>query len=813
MIRSFVIGAGALAISSVTHAQSTAPATSPSDAQEAPNSGLADIIVTATKIETTLQRTPQAITVLDSEALTRAGVTSAQDLSRLVTGLNVESNGSNAAIFIRGVGSRTFTPTADPAIAFSVDGVFYSRSAGISATFFDVARVEVVKGPQGTLYGRNATGGAVNLITNRPRIGKRSLDAEIEVGNYDAIRATAAVNLPLGPNAALRFAGQSDYNSGYLSDGYNDRNVKAGRASLAWEPSNAVSVFASFDYAAQGGMGPGFIPIGPSNGNTSLRTRFAVPGNPFVGPSDPRVNAVLQAAAPPQAVPGPTAGTFCQAQVVGAPTPGGIPARLLCTYPFGIAPITSDGYIDNRFYGANLTIESDLGFAELTTIAGYRHTDVDTVQRNEVGPTSLRTDADQYTAEVRLSSNGDSTGPLKWVIGGFYLREDQVNAGVVASNNQAIPLPTITCATPPVGGFCLARPALIQLQTEIVDPDTVNESYAGFGQATFSLTDWLRVTGGVRYTHETKRAQNGTVTSVFAFPAGFRRTYPSQGFAAFDDTSYRIGIELDVAPQSMLYGHLSTGFHAGGFNLGVEAGPNRYRYDPEQIKSYVIGIKNRFFDNQLQLNIEGFWLDYKNYQFNSLGYINDGSAPCTGAGIRTACPLTIRTDNARGARSRGIEADLTWRVFDYGTLDLNVLYNDGEYRSFDVSNPFTGAITSYAGVQLPSVNEWTIGAGYAHIFPLRNDGRIVASARTQYRDGKFIWYTQLPSQYQEGYTRTDLSLGYEAPEGRWSVKAFVRNLEDEATTLQGASPNQATGIFFSVLNPPRTYGLNFGFHF
>jgi iron complex outermembrane receptor protein len=399
------------------------------------------------------------------------------------------------------------------------------------------------------------------------------------------------------------------------------------------------------------------------------------------------------------------------------------------------------------------------------------------------------------------------------VIGGFYLREHQINSGIVASNNQAIPVPTITCATAPVAGICLARPTLIQLQTEIADPDTVNESYAGFGQATFSLTDWFRVTGGIRFTHESKAALNGTVTSVYSFPAGLRRTYPSQGFAAFDDTSYRAGLEVDVAPQSMLYGHFSTASHAGGFNLGVEAGPNRYRYDPEQVKSYVIGIKNRFFNNRLQLNVEGFWLDYKNYQFNSLGYINDGSSACSGAGIRTACPLSIRTDNARGARLRGIEADLTWRVFDYGTLDLNVLYNDGRYRSFDVANPFTGAITSYAGVQLPAVNKWTIGAGYTHIFPLENDARIIATARTQYRDGKFIWYTKLPSQYQEGYTRTDFSLGYEAPEGRWSVKAFVRNLEDKATVTQGAAPNQATGIFFSVLNPPRTYGLNLGFHF
>ena len=814
MIRSILLGASALAISSAAFAQSTKPPVKPASAdQEVAGAGLVDIIVTATKVETTLQKTPQAITALDSEALTRAGVSSAQDLSKLVTGLNVESNGSNASIFIRGVGSRTFTPTADPAIAFSVDGVFYSRSSGITTTFFDVGRVEVVKGPQGTLYGRNATGGAVNLITNRPQIGVRSLDGEIEVGNYSAIRTNVAVNLPLGSRAAFRLAAVSDYNTGYLSDGHNDRNVKAGRASLYWEPDDAIAVFASVDYAKQGGMGPGYVPVGPSNGNNSLVTRFGVPGDPFVGPSDPRINAVLQAAAPPQAVSGPTPGIFCRAQVVGAPTPGGIPARLLCMFPLGVDQITKDAFLDNQFYGGNITIDTDLGFAKLTTIAGYRHTDINVLQRNEIGRTFLTTDADQYTAEVRLSSNVSSTSRLKWVVGGFYLRENQANTAAVSASNVAIPLPTITCATAPVGGFCLARPALIQAQAVVIDPDTVNESYAGFGQATFDIADELRVTGGIRVTHETKSAENGSITAVYTLPAGLRRTFPSQGFVSFDNKSYRLGIELDITPRSMLYAHYSTGFHAGGFNLGVEAGPNRYPYDPEEIKSYVVGIKNRFFNNKLQFNIEAFWLDYKNYQFNSQGYINDGSAACTGAGIRTACPLSVRTDNAKGARLRGVEADLAWRILDHGTLDLSVLYNDGTYRSFDVTSPFTGAVTSYAGVQLPAVNKWTVGAGYTHKVPLNNDGQVVFSARTQYRDGKFIWYTQLPAHYQEGYTRTDLSLAYEAPKGQWSLRAFVRNLENKATSFQGAAPNVASGIFFTVLNPPRTYGLNLGFHF
>lgn len=817
MKRLHLIGISATALgASAAQAQvNTAPppvAAAP-DQGDARDAGIAEVIVTATRVATTLQKTPQAITAIGGDDLQRLGVVSPQDLNKLVTGLNVESNGSNSAIFIRGVGSRTLNATSDPAIAFGVDGVYFSRAAGLGTVFFDLERVEAVKGPQGTLYGRNATGGALNLITRRPQLGQRSAIGEIEVGNYDAVRAFAAVNLPLGEKAALRVAGQSTYNSGFLSDGYSDTDVKAGRVSIVLEPSSGLSIYASADYAAQGGQGPGYTPLGPSTLAGGITTRFVVPGSPFTGPSDPRVNAALQAAAPPAAVPGPTAGIFCRAMVVGAPGPNGVPARPLCGQPLGIAAIRADEFLDNQFYGGNVTVEADLGFAALTAIGGYRATDLRTVQRPDINRQFLVQHSDQYSAEVRLSSRANDDGPLKWVLGGYYLREDQTSDAVISSNDQAIPVPTtpVFCATAPVAGFCVARPPLIQNRLELNEPDITNETYAGFGQATLSLTGWLRVTGGIRFTHEEKSARGGSTTLFYTVPAGTSRTYPSAGAVSFDNTSYRAGIEADIAPRSMLYAHYSTGFHAGGFNPGVPTGPNPYFYAPETVKSYVVGIKNRFFDNRLQLNVEGFWLDYNNYQYTSLGAINDGSPQCSASPL--ACPTTVRIDNAPGARIKGVEADVALRVGAHGTFDMNILYNDARYREFGVPNFFTGVVTSYAGVGLPSANKWTIAGGYTQEFPLADGARVTATARTQYRNGVFLWYTQLPSQYQEGYTRSDLVLGYEAPDERWNLRAFVRNLENKATAISGTGVNATTGLFFTVLNPPRTYGAAFGFKF
>jgi iron complex outermembrane receptor protein len=760
-----------------------------------------------------LHRPPQAITTIDGDALVQAGVATAQDLNKLVPGLQIEQNGSSSSIYIRGIGSRVVGPNQDPAVAFSVDGVYYSRASGTTTTLFDLDRIEVVKGPQGTLYGRNATGGAVNVVSRRPRIGERSVDGEIEVGNYDAVRAVVGLNLPLGERAALRVAAQSIYNSGFLSDGYNDTNIKAARLSLLVEPTPALSIFMSADYSAQGGQGAGVVITGPSVNNSSISTRFVVPDDPFVGPSDPRSNAVLARAIPAQGVAGPGAGTFCPAQVTGAPTPGGIPARLLCTYPFGVAPIARDGFLDNEFYGGNLTIKAGLGFADITAVGGYRKTKINSIQRVDFGRQRVFGDVDQYSAEVRIASPADDEGRFKWLVGGFYLREQQEALSVIESNNQAIGGPGVFCVTAPTNGICLARPALIQQETRIFTPKLVDETYAAFGQVTASLTDWLRLTGGIRYTHEKKTEENGQITLVYASPVGLTRQYPSQGGASFNDTSYRAGLEIDVAPRSMVYATYSTAFHVGGFNLGVEQGPNRYPFAAEKVRSYVLGVKNRFFDNRLQVNVEAFWNDYDNYQQSSLGYINDGSQTCSVLMIRTTCPLTLRIDNAAKARIRGVEADVLLRVGRNGTLGANILYNDTEFLQFDVVNAFTNVVTSFAGATLPGVNKFTVSGGYTHAFPIADGGEIVASARTIYRDGAYLWFERFQSQYQKAYTRTDLTLGYHAPDKAWRITGFVRNVEDEASLNQGGPLSAASGLRFSNLNPPRTYGAILGFSF
>ncbi|WP_395396191.1 TonB-dependent receptor (plasmid) [Novosphingobium sp. BL-8A] len=795
--------------------------------------GLAEIIVTASKISTDVQKLPVAVSTVAGDSLMERGVSQAQDLVKLVPGLQIETNtGGAASIYIRGVGSRVLTANADPAVAFSLDGVYFSRTAGLSAGLFDVARIEVVKGPQGTLYGRNATGGAVNVISNRPVIGERSMDANLEFANYDSVRVAGAVNLPAGDTLALRLAGQIVHRDGYLSDGYNDDVSQGARASLLWEPSNTLKVFLSADYSHQGGQGSAFTPTGPNNAS-GLDTRFVDPSNPWLGPSDPAINAALQKAGPPTALNLPLPGTYC----VGLPYPvgqagptAGTPAILTCSYPYGAQTVESDGYLNNQFGGANLTVDADLGFGSLTAIGGYRKTKIDAISYATLSRQEQDQDVDQYTAEVRLASHADSR--LRWIVGGYYSYEKQFSALRVFNGNLALsnpipaagsPLPPTVCSgpldpdgpgpLPAVPGVCLAQASIIQNSILISQPDLVDENYAAFGQATYEILNGLRVTGGIRFTHERKQSSDGTIESYYTAPAGLVTSAPTQGKVSFNNTSYRAGLEYDIAPRIMVYAQFATGFHAGGFNLGVADGPNVYPYQPETVNSYTLGFKSRLFDNRLQVNVEAFWLDYNDYQTQRLGRINDGSVACSQLGILPSCPLTVRTENAASARSRGVEVDIALKVGDNGQFDANILYNDAYFRSFLLADTFTGALTDYSGISLPGASRWTISAGYRQRFPLANGGAVVADARTQFKNDTWMWYIHQAGNFQKAYTRTDLTLGYEAPEGRWTINAFVRNVEDKATLQQGSPPDATTGLTLNSINPPRTYGVTMGFRF
>jgi len=352
-----------------------APAASGSQvaAESEPVAGLNDIIVTANRRAQSVQTSSLAIEVLDADALSNAGVTRVADLQNAVPSLTSASSGQNISTYIRGVGSFATDANSDSSIAYNINGVFISRPAGVGAVFFDLERVEVLKGPQGTLYGRNASGGAINLITRRPG---REMEADfgVDIGNYDLIRVNGAVGGPVSETLSVRAAGQYTRHDGYLSDGYNDQDDLSTRLSLLWEPSTAVSLFVVGEYMKLDGRG---------SAGAFRSSIQAQPSDPWTGPTE---------------APAPSA-----AQI-------------------GPDDIRTDGFVDSRIAAVSAQLDIDLDFATLTFLPAYRDTRPNTLTYQPGFYFKTEETAKQQSYELRLGKDGDG---LKWVVGAYYFDEDQ----------------------------------------------------------------------------------------------------------------------------------------------------------------------------------------------------------------------------------------------------------------------------------------------------------------------------------------------------------------------------------------------------
>ncbi|WP_454885378.1 TonB-dependent receptor [Sphingomonas oryzagri] len=354
----------------------TAPPATPGPAPAASDDkGIGDIVVTAQRFSQSVQKSALTIQVVDSKQLDRTGVTAVADLSKLSTGVDIAIGGSSAQIYIRGVGDRSFNPLANPGVAFNVDGVYVGRPDGLGGNFYDINRVEILKGPQGTLYGRNANGGSINVITNEPKLGELGGDFSVEVGNYSLIHATGAINIPVGDTAALRAAYNVVNRDGYLSDGSGDDVQKSARLRFKWEPSSDVTLLLNGDYSHLSGNPSGYVYLPGRPGS-----------DPWEGTADPR-SIAYRNSMPPL---GPL-----------------------------LDPSVPKTFQDTTLWNISAQLDWKLPFATLTILPAYRNADIYTAsypgflyqQPNKV---------EQKSLEVRL---GNTSPALTWVVGGYAFRE------------------------------------------------------------------------------------------------------------------------------------------------------------------------------------------------------------------------------------------------------------------------------------------------------------------------------------------------------------------------------------------------------
>jgi len=315
--------------------------------------GIEEIVVTAQRREESSQKAPIPISVLASQDLVDAGVSSAEDMTRLVPALSLYQGGQGSIqASIRGVGNLSGNTYAEQAIAFSFDGIYIARTGNVAGNFFDLDRVEVLKGPQGTLYGRNTNAGAVNIVPKRPKLGEFGGDAQVTIGNYGTLNGEAAVNLPIGSVSALRLAGQVVKHDGYLSDGYNDQDETDARATWLLQPNSALSLMVVGTYTDRAGKGSAGVQIAG--------------GDTFDGPSSPAQQAIWSAA--------------------------------------GFNPVQPDGYIRGHIAGVHAQLDWTTSAGTLTFLPGYLDSQTHARHYAAGFPVTFDEPATSKSAELRFAS-------------------------------------------------------------------------------------------------------------------------------------------------------------------------------------------------------------------------------------------------------------------------------------------------------------------------------------------------------------------------------------------------------------------------
>ncbi|WP_158512706.1 TonB-dependent receptor [Sphingobium sp. SYK-6] len=694
------------------------------------SNGIQDIVVTASRRAVNVQRESRQLSAVGGDELSRNGVADPAALANLVPGLTIGRSGPQFQIYIRGVGDRSVNAFGDPAVAPSLDGVYIPRSFTIPGLFFDLERVEVVKGPQGTLYGRNATAGAMNLISARPTEALGGF-VEMEAGNLQAMRAAAAVSGAIAPNLSVRASGQVTTRDGYLSDGLSDEKMQSARLQLMFQPSDKFSLRVGATYAHQGGTGAAPVLLPQVDSSRS-----------FVGAADPASIARFNLLNPSNSL-------F---------RPG------------------TDVYLDTDSWVLSATAEwRPIDGIVLTVLPGYVHGT--NRNRNYVPgiPYDQVQTSNQKSIEARLSSDGSSA--LQWVLGGYYSKEKSTDWSQFAINRA------------------------VQIRRNF--PTLDDETWAVFGEGKLSLTDRLRAIGGVRYTYETKKIDGTSQTIVGGNPTPAGRIF---GDTSFDAVNYRAGVEYDAADRVMLYATVSTGFKAGGFFGALP--PNTYK--PERLTSYEAGVKSRFFDNHLQVNVDAFWWDYTDRQESYIGIVTGGAT----ANITT---------NAGSARIRGVDASIMALLTDNDRLTFDAEYLDSKYIDFVYdtnttaartgcrlgapSDPRLSASVDCSGFQLVRAPKWSGRVSFQHNFPLADGSRVSLLAQTRFSSPYWLAPDFIPVERTKSYHVSDVSLAYLTAGERLDVSAYVRNIENKEVYTLGAQSSGIDGLVLATTQLPRTYGV------
>lgn len=801
--------------------------------------GLDEVIVTAQKRAESAQDTPISIDVVGADALIREGIRDMVDITKTSTVLetNTRNGGQNVTIGMRGMQQLSSSPTSDGLVAVHLDGVYLASMSGLSGMMYDLERVEVVAGPQGTLYGRNATAGAINVITKRPG-NKFGGNASVEFGDFDAFRIQGGVDLPVSDTTSIRLAGQRNRRDEIYTAGGGSQNQWAGRASLLSKLSDRDELFVALDYNEYRSTEGSPVLLGlfePATVTTTgvLQPTLSNPNGIYSVPSDPYDNLDYQQDRAFQTVTATPAGYFVSAPLTTDQRRNGI--RYM------------GGRTFQHQWGANVQYTHSLDSFDVSLLYGHRSLNgrasgvekTITSWSENLTPNTVSSDS----AELRFISTGQ--GAFEWVGGVFAFRSNSkaFNAVPIGPYGGRANQESLNAFGPVVQGAAGGPPMPVGLPAEgcpclggTFDPNSgTAKSYAVYGQTTWTPTglDQWHFTLGLRYSYDKKTGDLGTPTGkptvdedgAGPLPPGYYYRFPNLS-GNWDGVQYKVGVEYEVTDSSKVFGSVSTGYKSGGFVFGPTGG-----IEPENVLAYELGTKNRFLDNTLQFNVAAWLYNYTDLESNyNLPFSPPFPLNATGQPVFSVATVT----NVREARMAGATIDADWLFTEADQLGVSFTYVYS--KILDGRSSKTGEQILKDGARLQDSPKFAAIGRYGHTFTLANGATIVPQAKYQWQSEKYnastiqktiiaagvVYerpfdprYTTIPSQ-----GILDLSLKFAPASDAWDVTAYLNNATDELDIKslsfndnRNTAASSTTGHQTASLGDPRIWGLIFNVRF
>jgi iron complex outermembrane receptor protein len=746
-VRALAISAscGALATTHVLRAQDAAAQTTDTGAAAETTVGAAEIVVTAQKRSERLQEVPVAVSVLSGQSLEQAARPSIESAAQLVPSLNFLKSGTtlNQTIFLRGVGTATFSIAGEPSVSTVVDGVVYARSGEAFSDLVDIAQMEVLRGPQGTLFGKNASAGVINVTTQAPT---QQFGGSFEASYFDRseYRAKGVLNVPLGPDLAGRFTGfygEYDGNIRNLAtnEWVNGYRHYGGRAQFLYDPG-PVRLYLVADF----------------HDNDDDCCADIIATGPLTGAGVPTTSLAFNVLPAPR----------------GADTREVLQNLVTATQETG--------------WGVSLQGDIELGRNTLTSITAYREwdnaeiRDGDWLDRAYVGFPQLHDDGPQdsttFTQEFRLTS--PAADAFSWVLGAYYSHAVsertftrnviQCTATATAPANTLIPC-----------GSANANPATFPSGTATFG--STFDNYALFGQGTLRLGEAFRLIAGLRYSHDNLSVFHSRNTTLAgpgiqpSFPVTATGTgQPATVFATEtknDNLSGKAALQYDLSRDVMAYASYARGYKGPAYNVFFNltaTGTNVI--EPETSDAFEIGLKNTLLDGTMTLNLAGFYAKYYNFQANN---------PDVVAGV-----VVTRFTNAGEVSTGGVEIDLNWVPMDDFTVTGGVAYTDAHVDRFNVAPGAAPTAIVPPGTPLGYAPKWK--GALAADYRWRTGSSIDAffGANMNFQSSQLSLFTPNAVQRQFGtipaYALVNLLAGVGGAQDGWKLTVQVRNLFDKS---------------------------------